>query len=120
MWRDTLSPRTLLNLIEHLPRDSAFAEAIAQDDERFEGVALTDFQAEAPSIPLTEFGPQQELLAAIYDRLGEVVNVGIQQGGGKPVAIRPWPRPVTAADRAQARARRAAMDDMADVLFPTE
>ena len=119
LWRGTLSPRTLLNLIDHLPRTSHFQEAMAQDDEIVDGlVDLPDGQPSPP--PLTEFSPEVELLAAVVDRLGDLGSTIIASNGGKPRNSRPWPRPVTAMDRHRARLRRRAPDELAARLFPTD
>ena len=117
VWRGALSPRTLLNLIDHLPRNSHYAEAMAQDEEVAEG--LVDVPAGGPgSPPLTEFTPEVEAIVAVVDRLGDVVNTLIAANGGKPKPVRPWPRPVTALDRVRARKRAEAMDVLERKLFP--
>ncbi len=59
-----------------------------------------------------------EALAAVVDRLGEVISAVVQSAGGKPVTVKTYPRPVTAADRAHAHARREADDALARLLFP--
>lgn len=103
LWRDTLSPRTLLNLIDHLPRTSAYQEALADDDELAAPYVDDDVPPAKPS--MREFGPDVELLAAMYDRLGEVIQAVIGSAGGKPPNIQRTPRPETAIDRARRKAR---------------
>lgn len=118
VWRGTLSPRTLLNLIDHLPRNSHFAEATAQDDELAEGLLDRPEGGRPAAPPMTEFSPEAEVLAAVVDRLGELIRTYAAANGGNPPPLKLWPRPVTAADRAHARARKAAMDDLQKTLFP--
>jgi hypothetical protein len=98
----------LLNLIEGLPSDSAYAEASAQDDELAEMMAA---RGDAPTTGprVTEFGPTNQLLTEILDRLGEVVAATVAASGGS-VKIRPSPRPETAADRYARRMQDAAYE----------
>lgn len=120
VWRDTMSPRTLLNLIDHLPRTSAFQQALAQDDELAQQEALASPESSTRDIPLSEFSPEVEALAAVVDRLGEVTATLVAVNGGKPSPPRPYPRPVTAWDRARAKARHEALNDLQRQLFPDQ
>lgn len=113
----SMTPRELLVLIDRLPRTSALADVMAQDDELAEGVVVEPSSG-AHRVSLTEFPPEVEALAAVVDRLGEVVAAVVASAGGKARRVRPWPRPVTAADRARARAVSAATDDLERQLFP--
>lgn len=106
-----------LTLIDHLPRTSAFASAVAQDDEL--AAELGDPPKFNHTPPLTEWTPEVQALAAVVDRLAEVANAVFASGGGKPSRARPYPRPVTAFDRAQTKRHREAADDMVAQLFPT-
>lgn len=109
-----MSPREAMVLVDHLPVDSAFAEASAQDDELAELLAAErddedeDAPARAPRI--TEFGPTNQLLTAVYDRLGEVIAAIVASAGGKPPPVRPSPRPETAADRLAKKVAEASQD----------
>lgn len=116
VWRDEVSPRKVLNLIDRLPRSSEFQNAVAQDDEL--AVHAVGSSSAAPEIPLTEWTPETEALAAVVDRLAEVINAVVQSQGGKPIAIKPYPRPQTASDRARVQARRAADEALSRMLFP--
>lgn len=100
----------MLNLIDGLPSDSAYAEASAQDDELAEMMADRD---DAPALGprITEFGPTNQLLTAILDRLGEVVAATVAASGGS-VKMQPAPRPETAADRYARRMQDAAYEYM--------
>lgn len=99
--------REALVYIDRLPPDSALAEAMAQDDD----LAQRMEQGEpAPYRPrITEFGPTNQLLTTIADRLTEVVAAVAALGGGN---VEPsfLPRPETAAERALARIESAGYD----------
>jgi len=118
LWRGRLSPRALLNQIDHLPRDSSYQDALAQDDEVAERIIAIPGDGKPATPRLTEFSPVVEVLAVLVDRMGELIRLTSQAHGGKPGPMKPHPRPVTAADRA--RARRAIQDlaSLEDALFP--
>ncbi|HEY9374538.1 hypothetical protein [Streptomyces sp.] len=103
-------------MIDHLPRTSAFASAVAQDDEL--AAELGDPPKFSHIPPLTEWTPEVQALAAVVDRLAEVANAVVAAAGGNPSRVRPWPRPVTAFDRARTKRHREAADDMVTQLFP--
>lgn len=117
LWRGGLTPRELLNLVDHLPRTSHYQDALAQDDEIHEG-HVTPPPGQPKSPPLTEFSPEVEVLTAAVDRLGEVINAVLAAAGGKPKPVRPYPRPVTAVDRRRARERAEVQRDLERQLFP--
>ena len=99
--------RLLLNVIDGLPRDSAFGEALALDEEI---AAAASGKADArPSV--REWTPEVELLAAIHDRLIDVVQVQMD----KKYQADQWPRPLTAAEmlrRKESRRRRARVREL--------
>ena len=71
--------------------------------------------------PISEFGPEVEALAAIYDRLGGVIHAVVASAGAKkPPKPKPYIRPVTALDRARQRHRRSGFDDIVAVFAPHE
>jgi hypothetical protein len=91
----------LLNLIDHLPRDSHYIAAIANDDE-----VMAELPADAkPSPPpLTEWSAEVAALAVLVDRLGELIRLmAVQVSGKKQRPIPPYPRPITAADKVRRR-----------------
>lgn len=99
--------RELLNLIDHLPRQSLLWLAIADDEELAESMAERAQPPAkddgAPKPPLQDWTMQVDVLAAIYDRLGSVIDAVVASAGGKPPRMKPMPRPETATDRAQRR-----------------
>ncbi|MEV2277874.1 hypothetical protein AB0I72_20040 [Nocardiopsis sp. NPDC049922] len=95
--------RFLLNLLDHLPRTSHLAAAMADDDE----LAETSPEPTGPSAPpLTEWSPAVERLTVAVDRLGELIAAVYNAAGGKAKPPRPLPRPVTARDRVLRKVRQ--------------
>lgn len=64
----------------------------------------------------------EELLAAIHDRLGHQIVMTAAAGGAKklPPTPKPWPRPVTATQRARSRRHRAASHEIVAAFAPHE
>lgn len=105
-----------LNLIDHLPRSSHYAEALLSDEDYAEAVA--DLPRPRAEVPVHEWTPELEALAAIVDRLADVANTVIASAGGKPGRVERYPRPVTAIDRVRSRRVREAVNAMASKLWP--
>ncbi|HEX8632244.1 MAG TPA: hypothetical protein VF755_29145 [Catenuloplanes sp.] len=93
--------RRLLNLIDGLPRTSAYAEALADDEQLAE--QLLDRPPGPGRVPMSEFSPELEMLTNVFDRLGELIQAVTAAAGGKPPKVRPHPRPRTAMDRVRQR-----------------
>lgn len=95
----------LLNLIDNLPRSSAFDEALAQDD------SLVDLDAKPhkyrPSV--RDNTAEYELLAAIELRLKQL----IQAQASKDLRLEPWPTPLTARERVERQQRLRDRDRVA-------
>lgn len=89
----------LWSLIVHLPRESPLKAALADDPEIPAG------QPGDP--PWTEFSPEVQVLADIADRLGSLLSVVVQLGGGKPPRLKPYPRPGDEKRRQAEKARFA-------------
>lgn len=101
LWRERRW-RLLLNLIDHLPRDSYYVEARADDEELAgEVLDLTDALGEAavPKARLSEFDPMVERLTDLYDRMGDLIAAVVAAAGAKPPKVQRAPRPETAAER---------------------
>lgn len=97
--------RYLLNLIDHLPRDSAYMEAIANDEQLAEQL-VRNLPEQAPAGPrLSDWSPEVEALYALVDRVVELIHVTAAASGAKPGKVRMSPRPVTAIERARNRQR---------------
>lgn len=90
--------RYLLNLIDHLPRDSYFVEALL-DDEEF-GEQMASMPASEPRERVSEWGPTRAGLAQVEDAV-RALHATVQSAlGGKP-QFEPAIRPSTAVDRAR-------------------
>lgn len=78
-------------MIEGLPRDSHYSEALALDTEL---ARMNNGQAPAaePRPAMRDWSPEVELLAAIFDRM----NAFIQTQSEKNLRLKPWPTPLTA------------------------
>jgi hypothetical protein len=106
----------LLNLIDHLPRNSFFVAALAGDDELAK--TMPNFGDGDPVQSLAEWSPEKEALAAIFDRLGTLIQATIAAGGGKPPALAPFPRPETAFQRAKEDTAQQRHQDLVRRLLP--
>lgn len=113
LWRSRRW-RFLLNLIDHLPTNSAFGEAIAQDDELAE--QREPAASRGPSI--SEWSTDVALLSDLVDvALLIRTEMWTLAGQKKTPPYRPMPRPSTAAERAVAAARARNRDDLQRLLF---
>lgn len=108
--------RRLLNLIEHLPRNSAFVEVLANDETIAAAVDRAAPEDKARE-RLSEWSPEREMLVAIFDRLGSVIAALIAVNGGTPPKIPPYPRPVTALERVRHRQARTRHERLVDRLL---
>lgn len=106
----------MLNLIEHLPTDSHYIAALAEDPEAAEHM---DPDAKPKPPRLTEFGPDIAALSVIADRLGLLIRVTRAAAGEKrPPAMQPYPRPRLAIDRLRHQRRLARHDHIKRQLLP--
>lgn len=108
-----LRHRRLLNLIENLPGDSAFVEAMANDLAVAEGIrngTIKLAKADDKKGPrLSEWTPTMSLLAEMNDRLSTLITVTMGAAGAKNLPkIPPSPRPTSEVDRAAKAARERA------------
>jgi hypothetical protein len=98
--------RRLLNIIEHLPRTSAYREAVAQDEDLARHMlSKAPLEESKPIRRMSDWSAEVELLTAVLDRLGEVVQAVAALGGAKPKKVPAAPRPVTAYERVHRRRR---------------
>lgn len=113
--------RFLLNIIRHLPRNSHYADAVANDEDlvlaQWDQIAQQNGkQATGPRV--SEHGYVEELLADICDRLGGVISALQSVNGIKPKPIKPLSRPRTAVDRIKARKARESRLALVEKLTP--
>lgn len=107
-----------LTMIDHLPRTSSYANALAQDDELAE-MTFGQSGGSSATRPLTEWTPEVEVLAGVFDRLADVANFIVAGNGGKPTKVQPYPRPVTAFDRVKERQHIVLSDRAIAKAFPS-
>jgi hypothetical protein len=122
LWQ-TRQWRRLLNAIDHLPRNSFFAEAVAGDVEHAEMVlrAQSNLREEKkPTMPISAYSDEVAALAAVVDRLGQVVSVIIAANspkGSPRHEIEPYPRPETAAATIRHKIMREKHERLADQML---
>lgn len=105
-FRGTLTAQTVLDILDHLPRTSAYQCAVAGDEELAAQIAASD-EVPKPSKtpPLSEYSPEVEALRDILDVLDQTLRVLVKVNNGKPGKHKPYPRPVTALGKAMNAAR---------------
>jgi hypothetical protein len=106
----------VLTLIDGLPSYSAYQEALALDEELAEEYADDDRPTTKYRPKITEWSPTEQLLAAVFDRLGEVVAVVAAANGGSGKLPEQWPRPETAQDRVLRRRQQREYDELLDLV----
>ncbi len=104
MWR-ARRWRFLLDVIERLPRDSAYLEAVA-DDEELAAAVIDHLGPPGKSVRrVGEWSVQVEVLSDIADLLTQLIHLTAAAHGAKPGRPARMPRPVTALDRLRRRQR---------------
>lgn len=97
--------RKLLNMIDGLPRASAFVEALTSD-EQWAAAVLANPPAETPpSRRMADWSAELEMLTNLYDAMRENTRAVVASVGGKPGKVQPAPRPTTALERARTQHR---------------
>lgn len=114
------SPRKLAAYIDRLPRASHLRAAQSLDVEMYEAFEQQNKGRPRPPVlapPATEFAPDVEVLAALFDRLGELIQVSIAAAGSKKkISVKPWPRPETARDIVRRRKARANIEHLESAI----
>jgi hypothetical protein len=116
LWRSRRW-RYLLNLIDHLPRDSYFVEALLNDDE-FAEQLLNMPDAPVARERLSEWSPLREGLARVEDAVHQLQAAVIAAAGVKPPKVETAVRPITAADRVRHRRRRQEHESLVARVLP--
>lgn len=99
--------RRLLNMIDHLPRNAWYTEAVSNDEEHAEMIAKS--MAESPdnaapaAPPLRTWSQEASILADVMDQLRRIEATIVGAAGGKPGKSAPYTRPETALQRALQR-----------------
>lgn len=97
--------RKLLNIIDHLPRNSSYVEAMAMDEELALEVLRRPEKKTPPRRRMSEWSAEVELLSTAVDRLSELIQAIAAGHGAKPTRLNPQPRPETAHERVKHRER---------------
>lgn len=100
LWR-TRKWKKILLILEHLPRTSAYAEAMATDERLAKSLAaLPESTRKAQwRRSYREFTPEVEMLSALFDRVGELIRVTAGVRGARTKQPMSAPRPIPAIDR---------------------
>lgn len=111
LWRERRW-RTLLDLIDHLPRTSWFASSVANDEEHAKALAETlatrkdEGERTDYGVSLRDWSPEVERLANLEDLVQRLIFVTLGVNGNKPAEPTPAQRPKTATMRAMQSAER--------------
>jgi len=118
MWR-ARRWRELLNVLDHLPRTSAYAQAMATDEELAAEVArLPEANRTAVwSRSQRDYTAEVEMLSAVFDRIGELIRVTAATRGARGRPPQQAPRPVNAVDRERRRLAQVKHQKLADRLL---
>jgi hypothetical protein len=104
-FRGTLSADAVLDFLDHLPRTSAYHTAVAEDEDLAKRLATEPPPPSNRPPPLSEFGPEVQVLAELRDLIANLIAVTVKAHGGKPSKVKPYPRPETAVQRERRRRR---------------
>lgn len=117
----------MLNLVEHLPRHSAYVEAVTDDmaaeGEQRAAESGEPFDQKQPSTddgpPLSEWSPEVDLLAQIVDLLQLMRSEALQMSSdNKGLPYTPTRRPATVAERVDRALSKAAQDHLMSRFYP--
>lgn len=122
MWQNR-QWRRLLNLIDHLPRNSHYSEALAADTDLAQTLLDAEMRGEIaepePRVLISEWSPEREAAADIVDWLKLVYAATAVSGGGKAPKFEPSLRPVTERQRLRAEADMKVVFDFAARVTPS-
>lgn len=103
-WVSARRYAALLELIDQLPSNSRYYEAVVNHPEYADQIASMPEPEDPWSPRQSEFGLNEHLLTLISDQLQQLTNVTIKANNGKPGELKPQPRPRSAIDEARERA----------------
>ena len=111
--------RELLNRIDHLPRNSAFGQALAQD-ERLAALMIDADDSAVVVRRMADWSPEVELLTVLGDKISELTLTVAASAGVKPGRLQPLPRPALAVDRLRRQRSRAKHAALVARVLPKE
>ena len=86
----------LLALIDGLPANSRYVQAMYDDDEWRKMIEDSqDDDSPIPPPPLSTWSPEVNMLAQVVDSLAVVTQAIVVSNGGKSKKIKPVPRPLS-------------------------
>lgn len=109
----------LLEYIDMLPTASRFNEALANDPELADELAMRPKPKEPWSPRVSEYDLNATMLAHLLSISQGIQQAIIASAGGRPKAPKPFPAPYTEVDKARKRAEQKFATDIA-VLFGFE
>lgn len=125
LWRQRRW-RYLLNLIDHLPQDTYYHQAVSKDPEHAKMLARAraqmgdDDKAYAP--PMSSWSAELDMSAKILDAVNNVsytlAAVNYQGKGPKPERPKPHPRPDTAFEKGARQAKAEAHKRLVARMLP--
>jgi hypothetical protein len=111
--------RRLLNVIDHLPRNSHYVEAVSLDEQVAERILnMPDDSVSRPRRRMSEYSVVVETLSLLTDRVSELIGTVAASKGLKPRKIPPAPRPETATERLRSQRRRVTHRRLVSKLLP--
>lgn len=114
LWRSR-QWRLLSNLIDHLPRDSHFAEAVLNDAEYVEAIKARGLPE--PKERISEWSSEREALAQLIDATHLQTQTMVAVMGGKPSTVRAVSRPQTALEQVEADDKQRRYEELLAHIF---
>ncbi len=108
----------MLNLIDHLPRNTAYHEALVNDEDLAERLLDRPDVDRPATRQMRDFSVEVEVLSVLTDRIGELIQAVAATKGAKPKPLRAMPRPATALQRLRARKRMRKHDSVVARMLP--
>lgn len=115
--------RYLLSAVDHLPRNSHYAEAVANDEEH--ALMLAEVMGNQPKgeyrPPMSTWSPEVAMLADLIDAVNGVRGVLVaanRKPGTAPPEIKPYPRPGTMLEKVRREQRRRRHEELVARVLP--
>jgi hypothetical protein len=100
LWRQRKWAK-LLNILDFLPRTSAYAQALATDPDLAAKLAQLPEGERKPQWRRShrDYSPEVEMLTSLFDRTGELICAVAATRGARSKPPQPGPRPISAIER---------------------